>query len=974
VDYTTFPDSGQAIQAIKETVDLAELVSRDESLNNNFGSHSSKHASKNGKCLHVTPEKQLWRCFSCGEGGDIFSWVMDRDGCGFPEAVDWICQTYNLPHPTLNPDQWEQQKMARQEADLIRPIIKQAMQWYHSQLKPLPHLLYFGQRGIEQETVDQLLIGYAPDKKDGLYKHLRQKYSYPDDLLLKTGLFYSNDGKPTDRYRDRYIFPYWQAGKILFSIGRSTQDVDPAKKYIKHLTNGERYPFVGANAVENIIYGVDSIKDANELIITEGIVDAILGIQAGYSVLSPVTTRFSQNQIQQLVKLAENASSIYMVNDSEESESGLKGALATAEALHQRGKDVRLVTLPRGHKDKVDLADYLQSGQDLGPVLTTAPTYLEFRIQQLQQFEGAEQQRELKEVARLIVRLPSFERDPYVSQVVDAELMAKRPFQALVKQVAIDIRREQAEEREQEARRNSDHIGFLRFQINEARRNEEKLKDFMVKREVADLVSTDIKQAGQLHVTDDGGKYWFNKEDNRLYEIQRDTDDFRTLLNKRYDINSSERDFEFVFQDLEAETLTNGLPTEVHRLSHFLPDQGLYIYNQDNQIYKLDGSTVELVPNGTDGVLFLGKQSYQPFTYQANTTSGYMRSMLIESINFDELGSNLDVPEQELVFEVWLKSLFFGNLQKTKPIQCFIGEKGSGKSYCQKRIGMFLFGEHFGVDTLEKSREDSFVATITHNAYCAFDNADEPIPWLANRLAEVATGSQITLRKYYTENEEVVYRPKCFVSINARTPHFKRDDVMDRLLPFKVKRFENFVGEEELTPQLLEARDLIWSDMIDQLTPVVDYLLHHDDQAFKSNFRMADFANFGWKLARAKSPDRRAEAGDEWAEIIAKLGQAQTEELLIDHPIFMCLDLWMENEDNHGKPMQTSQLFQELSNISETYSIGLPYQSARSLGRQMVQLRSNLEEYYQIGISKPLNKLTYTFRPKEAQISTDSQL
>ena len=179
MDYTTFTDSGQAIQAIKETVDLAELVSRDESLNNNFGSHSSKHASKNGKCLHVTPEKQLWRCFSCGEGGDIFSWVMDRDGCGFPEAVDWICQTYNLPHPTLNHDQWEQQKMARQEADLIRPIIKQSMEWYHSQLKPLPHLLYFGHRGIEQETVDQLLIGYAPDKKDGLYKHLRQNTLIP---------------------------------------------------------------------------------------------------------------------------------------------------------------------------------------------------------------------------------------------------------------------------------------------------------------------------------------------------------------------------------------------------------------------------------------------------------------------------------------------------------------------------------------------------------------------------------------------------------------------------------------------------------------------------------------------------------------------------------------------------------------------------------------------------------------------------
>jgi len=232
-------------------------------------------------------------------------------------------------------------------------------------------------------------------------------------------------------------------------------------------------------------------------------------------------------------------------------------------------------------------------------------------------------------------------------------------------------------------------------------------------------------------------------------------------------------------------------------------------------------------------------------------------------------------------------------------------------------------------------------------------------------LAEVATGSQITLRKYYTENEEVIYRPKCFISINARTPHFKRDDVMDRLLPFKVKRFQNFVGEEYLTPQLLEARDLIWSDMIDQLNPIVDYLLHHDDQDFKSKFRMADFANFGWKLARAQSPDRPAEAGDEWGEIIDKLGQAQTEELLSDNAIFMCLEHWLEDESNHGRPLPTSNLFQELSDISETYSIGLPYKSARSFGRQMVQLRSNLETYYQISVTSHRNKTAYAFLPKE---------
>ena len=968
MNYTIFPDSGQAAQAIKDTVDLTELVSREETLTNNFGAHASKHASKNGKCLHITPEKQLWQCFSCGQGGDIFSWVMDRDGCEFPQAVDWICQTYNLPHPTLDSEQWEQQKMARQETDLIRPIIKQACQWYHSQLKPMPHLIYLQQRGLKQETIDGLLIGYAPDRSNGLYNHLQQKFGYTDDLLLKTGLFYRNDnGKPTDRYRDRYIFPYWQADQILFSIGRSTQDDEPDKKYIKHLTNSERYPFVSASAVQNIIYGSDSIKDANQLIITEGIIDAILGIQAGYSILSPVTVRFSQNQIQQLVKLAEGASTVYIINDNEESDVGLKGALATAEALYRQGKDVRLVTLPRdSDQEKVDLADFLQSEKNLEPILKTAPGYLNFKIYQLHQFDGAERQRLLKQTAQLLTRLPSFEQEPYIQQVVSEGLMTKRPFQALLKQVAIEGKQEQAQEREQEARRNMGHVEFLRWQVNEIRLNEDKLKDFMVKRNVSSLILEDMKQVGQLHLTEEGNTYWFNKENNKLYEILKDAVDFCTLIDIRYDINASEREYNFVFQAVEAETQANGLKTEIHRLSHFLEGKGLYIHNQDNQIYYLDGQKVELVPNGTDGVLFLSKQGHQPFTYRPNTPTQYMRPMLVENINFDEHGSNLEVFDQRLVFEIWLKSLFFGNLQKTKPIQCFIGEKGSGKSYCQKRVGMFLFGEHFYVDILDKNREDAFIATVTNNAFCAFDNADDHIGWLPTRLAQISTGSQITLRKYYTENQEANYHPKCFVSINARTPNFKRDDVMDRLLPFKVKRFQSFIAENRLTPQLLEARDLIWSDMIDQLNPIVNYLLHDDEATLDTNFRLADFAQFGWKAMRSQkqSADQRQEMGDYWLEILDKLSQAQSEELLVEHPIFMCLEQWMENKDNHDKLMKASELFQELSEVSETHRIGLPYQNARSFGRHMVQIRNNLEQYYTIKVSKYQNQSAYTFSPK----------
>ena len=98
-------------------------------------------------------------------------------------------------------------------------------------------------------------------------------------------------------------------------------------------------------------------------------------------------------------------------------------------------------------------------------------------------------------------------------------------------------------------------------------------------------------------------------------------------------------------------------------------------------------------------------------------------------------------------------------------------------------------------------------------------------------------------------------------------------------------------------------------------------------------------------------------------------------QILTDNPslsLMVCLEQWMEDETNHGRALNSTQLFQELSQVSETYSIGLPYLSARSFGRQMVQLRSNLEQYFKINITKPGNKTAHAFWPKEEGIGSEA--
>jgi DNA primase len=961
-------NSDQAIQDFKKRIDIVELISQTETIVGNHAAHASKHDSANGKCLWIKPQEQTFHCFSCEARGDVIDWVKDRFGFGFMEAVDWLADYYNIPHPTLDQDQWQTYQAKRQESDLIRPILRAAFQFYQQNLQ-IKHYGYLLKRGIKEETVESLLIGYAPNGNKSLYRHL--KPNYQDGDLLKSGLFYKNGQGLSDRYRDRYIFPYWVGGHPVFSIGRLPDDNPEAVearpawdrgKYIKHLIHSDQFDFV-SETIQNPIWGSDTVKDANELVITEGIVDAILAKQAGYSVISPVTVKFKRSQIEQMVRLSGTASTIYIINDNEDTGSGLQGAISTAEALNQAGRSVRIVQLPRAeHQSKVDLADFLaDENNDLEPILQTAPDYLQFQIDQLINADSASKNRGLRQVATQLARMPSFERDPYVEHVVDNGLMAKRAYKQMVKSLEKEQKEQAAEERVEKAKQEMGPEELLRFLVMDVRRNEDKLKTFEVKQRVSELIITDMIENGQLHYTKESHYYWFNNLTKQLFVISRDREDLQILINRRYGINASEAEYDYIVNDLIRECQTSGELTEVHRLAHFDPQNGLYVFNNDSQIYKLDGlNTPQLVPNGTDGVLFLGQSTHQPFTYLENTPAGYITKFLIETINFDGEDSNLEDRDQAVVFHVWLQSLFFGSIQRTKPIQCFIGEKGSGKSYSQKRVGIFLFGDQFNVNTLEAQREDDFIATVTNSAYCAFDNADSYISWLPDRLANLATGGKIERRKLYTDNEVKIYYPKCFISINARTPNFKRDDVMDRILPFKVKRYGQYESESRLTPQLLEARDYIWSELLDELNRITEYLLNRDDVNFNSNFRMADFAEFGWKVMRSR--DSSGELSEYWEEILGQLGQAQTEELFVDDPIIVCLERWMENPDNHGRSVKGSYLYGAFSQIAEEIGIGMSYKMI-GFCQKLAQISSNLQHLYEVKVTKPKNSKHYAFRP-----------
>ena len=121
---------------------------------------------------------------------------------------------------------------------------------------------YFKNRKISDEVIKQNLLGYAPPGGRWLVQKLYERTGVKDrELILSTGLFFeSNRNTLRDRYQDRYIFPYWFRGQPVFSIGRSINpQIEDYKKYVKHLVQSEKHPFVSDLAVRHVLWGEDTI-------------------------------------------------------------------------------------------------------------------------------------------------------------------------------------------------------------------------------------------------------------------------------------------------------------------------------------------------------------------------------------------------------------------------------------------------------------------------------------------------------------------------------------------------------------------------------------------------------------------------------------------------------------------------------------------------------------------------------------------
>jgi DNA primase len=291
--------------------------------------------------FHVTPDKQMFYCFGCQEGGNVFSFLMKTEKVSFIEAVKTLANRAGIELPVYDAPQ----AGSTQNEQLFRANMI-AARFYHRSLTETTEgefaMQYLRNRGFTGETIKKFELGYAPRGWQSLINHAAEK-GVETDYLEKAGLVSKRDDDSFyDRFRGRVLFPIFStSGRIVAFAGRQLYEDDALAKYI----NTPETPIYQKG---KLLYGLsmnrDDIRKQTYAILVEGYTDLISMYQSGIqNVVASSGTALTEDQIRLLARYAPTVVIVYDADSA-----GSTAALRGVELILERGLDVKIAQLPEG--------------------------------------------------------------------------------------------------------------------------------------------------------------------------------------------------------------------------------------------------------------------------------------------------------------------------------------------------------------------------------------------------------------------------------------------------------------------------------------------------------------------------------------------------------------------------------------------------------------------------------------------------
>jgi DNA primase len=328
------------IDDIQARTDIAELIGSYIPLKRagrNFKGLCPFHSEKTSSFM-VSPNKQIYHCFGCGEGGGALQFIMQYEKVSFVEAIEMLAKRLGVEVPAQKGESFDKK-------NLLFEAINEAVNFYHKALlesKNAPVLEYLKNRGITKEIIEQFRIGYAPGY-NSLIDHLRKK-NYTLSILEKASLAMSyQDGNYRDLFVDRVMFPIFDTRSRAVGFGgRIWKAIKDAPKYINSLENpvySKRSQFFGIN------FSRDEILKSDNAVIVEGYLDMI--IPFSYGIKNIVASSGTALTIEQIQLLRRYTLNITLLFDADKA--GQMATLRAIDLLLENEMNPRIVQLPQGH-------------------------------------------------------------------------------------------------------------------------------------------------------------------------------------------------------------------------------------------------------------------------------------------------------------------------------------------------------------------------------------------------------------------------------------------------------------------------------------------------------------------------------------------------------------------------------------------------------------------------------------------------
>ena len=396
---------------MKQQADIVRVVGeyvRLKKSGQNFSGLCPFHPEKTPS-FAVHPVKQIYHCFGCGVGGDVFKFVMEMEKIPFPEAIRVVAEKCGIAVPRARERSPEERKENQQRTSLVE-MHREAAAFFAQQLNGTPEgkaaKAYLLDRGLNSEAVARFGIGFAPSGGEALLRTMKQKY--PEKVLEASGLFSrdQSSGRIYDRFRRRVMFPISnESGKIVAFGGRALGDDLP-----KYLNSPETPIYSKSSILYHLDRAKEALRQSDFAVLVEGYMDAIAVALAGISnVVASCGTSLTEPQVKLLTRFTRR-----IVVNYDPDTAGQAATERSLSILLEQGAEVRVLALPGG-KDP-DSFIRAEGAAAYTKLLNEAPPYVDYLISRARKMDLTSAEGKLRAVNFLM---------PYVQRIPDRILRSE---------------------------------------------------------------------------------------------------------------------------------------------------------------------------------------------------------------------------------------------------------------------------------------------------------------------------------------------------------------------------------------------------------------------------------------------------------------------------------------------------------------------------------------------------------------------